>query len=466
MKIPEFYLFDMLHSFTSKCILVIAICVLLVYTQCGPGGSNVPEASANSSATLTASLSADSTSSTPPPEPGSGSSIPTQTPDSSAGLVISKLPLAPTSSSGSAMPTLETSSVSSSSTSSSSISTVGAAPWSAGSPTAWGDAKVLAAKTHEDIAIRIPLREYLASKGMSAAFTSEAQYILFKDGTKAIFKPVDKEDPKEVAEAQAEETAYWAAVEFGFVVVPAAVFHTFINPKNGQEEVGSLQYFIEGAPNMAVAHAQYESALATGRITPLQLVCIKLYGYLLNQWDLCGNNILMHTKEDSQIDLIPIDNANSSHEQYVQYGQHPFVKSVKLQETYAAEDEGRPFPFDKLIMLPENHTQDMIQDAFKGRLPEFYFIYTYKYHAGKPFRGAAYKGHLWYQCDAHEPTTFRLSRKDVIPVEILEKIKRIDLPMLERIFEPARGNLCHSRPHAGYFRPQRRSAAYTWCRCW
>jgi len=274
-----------------------------------------------------------------------------------------------------------------------------------------------------------PMKEYLQSCGKRIEYEGNVFLVKLDNGLKAVFKSVPED---EIGDAYAEVAAYQASVVFGFPNVPP----TIISQINSMK--GSLQLFVE-TPIDSLKPGVYESALKEA--SPEDVANLKFFYFVFGQWDTGEHNIVILKNQEKTL-LIAIDNSGICNHQHVKYGSLPFVQT-RYSDALNTDDWDSPFPFEQAKTI-EYPTTEKLQKTFGDAFPESFYQYVDKFYQSDkfrdlPFRYVIYRNCLWWQYNA-EDTKFILSFTSNLPDLTREKLKALDLTLLNKIFEDAQGN--------------------------
>ncbi len=275
----------------------------------------------------------------------------------------------------------------------------------------------------------IPMREFLQQNSEQIEFDNDVYLVNLKGGTKAVFKPVPRDD---LGDAHAEVAAYKASQLLGFPEVPPTIIRKIGN------KIGSLQLYIQ--PSLEIKDLkQYKKFLNT--LNPSQVANLKLFYFVFGQWDSGPHNIIIR-KEGEQYRLVAIDNSGLRNRQYVQYGEPPFVR-VCYSDRLDTKDWHLPFPFSQAKLI-ENPSFENLKIIFQDKIPEKVLKNLSK--RPNPLYYVLYKNSLWIQFNKNEPD-FEVSYTDFYPAETITKLKTLDKKLLSEIFSEAKGSEFLSKEH-------------------
>jgi hypothetical protein len=261
-----------------------------------------------------------------------------------------------------------------------------------------------------------PMKEHLHSLGKKGEFDGDVFFVELDNGLKAVFKSLPKDD---LGDACAEVAAYQASVDLGFPNVPPTVMANIKGMK------GSLQLFVETDID-ALDPGIYERALNAA--DEEDVANLHLFYFVFGQWDTGSHNILI-LKDKRKTHLIAIDNSGVRNHQRVKYGNLPFVR-VCYSDKLQTNDWGKPFPFEQAKTI-ENPITESLRKTFGDKLPESFYQSFKSYKL--PFRYVTHQNSLWRQYHAGDEE-FVMSFTNHLSDQTRKTLKRLDLPMLRKIF--------------------------------
>ncbi|WP_341761245.1 hypothetical protein [Candidatus Tisiphia endosymbiont of Thecophora atra] len=267
-----------------------------------------------------------------------------------------------------------------------------------------------------------PMRKFLAEKGKKAEFNGEVFLVTLDDQVKAVFKKLPADD---LGDAQAEVAAYQASLILGFPHIPPTVMRKI----NGM--TGTLQLYIDTKIDPLVPE-EYEKALQ--EVSIKDQMNLRTFYFIFGQWDSGSHNLLIF-KDINKTYFIAIDNSGIRNRQYVKLGELPFVR-VLYSDKLNTNDWDKPFPFDKaeVIDLPN---EEKLKQRFKKQIPPTFYKNFQSYN--HPFRFVIYQNSLWIQYHAFDKS-FIISYPTQCYDDTIKAIKKLDLPLLRKIFIAAKGS--------------------------
>ena len=145
------------------------------------------------------------------------------------------------------------------------------------------------------IAVKVPMKQYLKSKGHKAHFSNPVFYVELKNKVKAVLKFVDKNYKK----ASCAEVAAFRASQFLRInLVPPTIFYEM------ESQPATLQQYVEPCFDL-MNKKNYEQALNV--VSPEVLASMQLFYFVFGQWDPDPSNMII-SKHNQQFLLHLIDN--------------------------------------------------------------------------------------------------------------------------------------------------------------
>lgn len=269
----------------------------------------------------------------------------------------------------------------------------------------------------ENVISKVPMEDFLLSKGHTAHFNSEVYLVTLTTGVQGVLKIVDPLWPRD---AIAEVAAYKVSQFLGMNLVPPTVFYT----REGL--FGSLQYYVEPSFDLMIED-NYEEVKR--RISANDLANMELFYFIFGQWDSGPSNLIAVEVEDL-VQLALIDNAAIGYTQKTQYGDHPFVFCFP-DTRFPMKSSNEVFPFDEPRQLPPDIK--IWQKEFGTILSENQIkqICRLKW---KPVTFVIWNGRFWRQYRFGNP-----SITDLYPMNTIEKIKELSREKIKEFYQNALG---------------------------
>lgn len=202
----------------------------------------------------------------------------------------------------------------------------------------------------------LPMRDFLSAIGKEATFTSKVWHVTLNDESQWVLKTLSqKPDIKQITELIAEAAAYKISKETGIDLVPKTKLITY------EGQIGSLQQFIGNT----IDKESYHALLSTNN---QEIECLKLFCFILGQWDTSIDNVLFTPEKKP----IAIDNANIAHLQQVsKYGKPHFVRLF-----YTDKNNNGSIEEPIVIQGHGVHVSSTLRETFGEEIPK-YFIRTF-----------------------------------------------------------------------------------------
>lgn len=265
------------------------------------------------------------------------------------------------------------------------------------------------------------MSDYLAKQGKKAEFNGKVYVVYFDDGIKGVLKTFPKNDQQG---AYAEVAAFEASKVLGFPHVPPATL------RNVKGLIGSISLLVETDIDL-LADGVYEDVLS--KANPETLANLKLFYFVLGQWDTGPHNLLAFVDQD-EVFLIPIDNEGIGNRQHVHYGELPFVR-IAYSDTLDTKDFGQDFPFDNAQTI-EPVNPKILAKKFEPHFPAK--IFQNISPSCQKFRYVVFENSLWRQFHTGNES-FVKSFTATASSKTLQALKKLNLTTLKRIFAHPKG---------------------------
>ncbi len=264
------------------------------------------------------------------------------------------------------------------------------------------------------------MRDVLKMQNRIVRFSHPVSLITLESGIQGVFKHVSNgEDACEVA-------AFKAAKFLGFPYVPPTVLRTI----NGTR--GSFQLYIP--TNFDPAH-RGNIALVLKKAHPDDIANLKIFYFVIGQWDTEAHNLLINRHNDS-VKIIVIDNGCICSHKHVKYGEYPFLK-LSADESLNTQDWNLPFPFEraKTLISP---TQESLKDILGSSVPDGLCKWLL---AMQPLKYVVYHNACWVSFTGHlkgidgHPFAYTT----YYPEKTIEQLKKLNLEIIKEIFSDSVG---------------------------
>ena len=293
-------------------------------------------------------------------------------------------------------------------------------------PELWEDATI-----SSKIVTELKESKILSEKDMHAVleidhkksdFEGEVRVVELENGLKGVFKACATKKEEDMKDAYAEVAAYQASIKLGFPYVPPTVIREIAKKK------GSLQLFVKTTIDPS---SEDNFQKAWEELNEEEKTNLKVFYFVFGQWDTGPHNSLIW-RQDRKIHLIAIDNSGIGNQQYVKYGQLPFVRTI-YNDALETDDWHKDFPFEEAQII-EDPTLENLRKVFGKRLPDSFYS-SFKGYA-HPFRYVIYKNSIWRQFHYND------TQERFINVGVLndfsdktkEKLRLLNLSVLHEIF--------------------------------
>lgn len=271
-------------------------------------------------------------------------------------------------------------------------------------------------------------------KRVAAVHATSILVLTYEDGSRGVFKPDISQS------ARAEVGAYRAMHRLlGMKMIPptierniASEVQEFVPGFNGNTN-GSIQLFV-------VSSIDWTSSVMRNLVTldPRESSDRDAFYFVFGQWDRNSGNQIV---DDSWSQAL-IDNTAIRDQQYLRYGDAPFVAKLPLLGDTPTE-WSHPFPFDSALRF-ENPTQEQMREFLQGK-GEPRYIQNVLYWWFRQERSnfilnlVAWRGRLWAQA----PSAYSPIRFDSLSRRTLEAYAQLTFPTLrttldERAFSDER----------------------------
>jgi hypothetical protein len=283
---------------------------------------------------------------------------------------------------------------------------------------AWKNPDILTQLKTGKVISKVPMREFLSSKGKQVEFEGQVFLVELDNGLKAVFKCLSED---EMDDAYAEVAAYHASVELGFPYVPPTVIRSIESMK------GSLQLFVD-TPIDALAPGIFKQALEEA--DPEEVTNLKVFYFVFGQWDTGAHNTLILDGQETK-HLIAIDNSGIKQRQYVRYGELPFVRTNYSEKLETDDWYGVPFPFDQVKTIPDP-SPEKLKEVFGTAFPDSFYQSFKSYKSSLTY--VIYQNSLWRQFHAGE-SEFVKSYTATISEKTYQTLHSLYIKTLKHIFE-------------------------------
>ena len=264
------------------------------------------------------------------------------------------------------------------------------------------------------------MRTVLAGQGRKVRFSHAVSLVTLESGIKGVFKSVS------LCEDACEVAAYKASKFLGFPLVPPTVLRTI----NGQK--GSFQLYVNTNFD-PLPRGNIASALK--KADPDDVANLKLFYFVIGQWDTEAHNLLIDIQENN-VKIVAIDNGCICSHKHVRYGEYPFIK-VWGSSLLHTDDWEKPFPFDRAKILSKPTLQD-IKDLLGSTAPDN----LCKWLAGfQIIPYVLYQDSLWVSFDGHlkNQDGHPFAYTTHYPKKTIEQLKKLDLTAVKKIFSDVQG---------------------------
>ncbi|GMB10666.1 MAG: hypothetical protein NkDv07_0566 [Candidatus Improbicoccus devescovinae] len=258
-----------------------------------------------------------------------------------------------------------------------------------------------------EIASFKPMREHLEIENMSADFNGEVYLLTLKNGLEAVFKASDNDD----IQKKREVLAFRLSQEFGIGYVPPTVVRNI--KINDDEKLGFLSLYKKPDFDLGSDNADMlEMGFQKGYFLAEDFTEMQAFNFIFGKWDVGKHNCLISNKK-----IISIDNESILSEQYVQYGEIPFVIGQQLIDNF--QDFKYEFPFGNAKFC-DKQTREEIKQKYGKKVSNH--RHWYVIHNGK----------YWTQ---YSGTDKRFLYPDKFSNTLAKKIKKITWQRICEIFD-------------------------------
>jgi hypothetical protein len=261
------------------------------------------------------------------------------------------------------------------------------------------------------VAIKIPMEQFLESKGYKAHFSNPVFYVELKNGTKAVLKFVAEDWKKP---ACAEVAAFRASKFLKINLVPPTIFYTQDN------QTGTLQQYVEPFCDL-MDKKNHQSAVHL--LSPDIKASMQLFYFIFGQWDPDPSNMII-SKQNKKLSLHLIDNGAMATPQKVRYGEHPFVLCFPAT-SFPDHDREPYFPFSRARTLPADAR--IWKQEFGHILSEKEILQLCKLK--KPITFIIWKGKFYRKYGFGLPSS--TSR---YPKKLMKRLERLSLHDVQQFF--------------------------------
>jgi hypothetical protein len=276
-------------------------------------------------------------------------------------------------------------------------------------PKNWDNSEIIDFLNTSEEIDRIPMQDYLKSKGKGIYFSNEVFILELKKGEKTIRAVFKNDNDPDMKQAHGEVSAYEASLLLGWPHVPPTII--------SEEMKGSLQLFVE--TSLDLLDPKIHEAILKNPENFEEINRLYLFYFLFGQYDIAQANFLAYPYNKKTY-LIPFDNGGMIKDQEVEkYGALPFVK---IKDDPAVLESLNAFPFDCAEEL---------------RRKEFNQVYGMDLKHGRKIKFIVFNKAIWRQYYAYDDQCLIHYITSLNP-EILESLSKITQESLEKIFMPLR----------------------------